>query len=628
MDAIRKLTEAFDWLRIPFTFGEAYSRRSDGEDDAESIGLNKEDREIVQSKSYNGRISSSQLFIAMEVVFGVQLLSHYMSVSESVSGMQLRINLMVYMAVGLVIMVIIYNRRHGLLSSVESGDSREVKDSEHDNVILAGILMFYVLSTVCDLLHIVSAFSCREAWFICGSSYFVAKDMVHITYHVVRVIFLTSQTLFCMVFNRAQFINQSMIRHGLMILQAVNISFWTYETLRASDSELHGSAESFSRRVNRFTKYCLSNSSNHSFDLMACLSRNDTLHYYSTKYSNSILRPFGIEYSLLIGECLMSWFFTCAAKSTENVNRRTARRSLDSHLGSENSLDAGNTVTLRNRQSRSSSAAEQTDELDLAATLQPHAPVRPSLDLSSRVLAYQVLQSQSSQSQFLTFLLLMISIIVNLILAVIVFVPRILKASLGPSAHLESMRAIAPYYSCIYYILMITVMALGYHVSRYFRVLKNAPFNGLDYLLLFTSSGTLAFDLLRLIAITRTDQEVIFTSNTTRMFYAGYVFFEVIEVLFQVSFSLYAGRLRVNKQVSSLKPILFRAITLFLALCNLTTWIVQTFATSVTSHRMMTRYFGLSGWPYVSNTLIPMFLFFRFNSFLMFIRIYRRLCKQ
>lgn len=389
MDAIRKFTGALDWLRIPLTFGEACSRKSDSED-PEGRDLNKKDCEIVQSKSYNGLISSCQLFIAMEVVFGVQLLSYFVS-ENSVGGMQIRINLMVYMAAGLVILFTIYNKRQRFLLPVESGDLQEVKDLEHDNIVLAGILMFYILGTLYDLLHIVSSFCCQEAWFICGSSYFVTKDMVHITYHIVRIIFLTCQTLFCMVFHRVRFIDRSVTRHSLMILQAVNISFWCYETVRASDSEIHGSAEFISRRVNRFRKDCLSNASNQSFDLLSCLSQNDTLYYYTTKYSNSFLRPFSIEYSLLIGECLMSWFFTCVAKPAENVSRRTTQRYVDSHLGSENYLDAGNTVILRNSQSRST--AGQADQQHMTATVQPLALVRASQDSSSsRVLPHQVIK--------------------------------------------------------------------------------------------------------------------------------------------------------------------------------------------------------------------------------------------
>lgn len=620
MDAIRKLTAALDWLRIPFTFGEACSLKLDS---AGSEG--RELNDDVQSKCYNGLISSCQLFIAMEVAFVVQLFSYYMQESaRTVSGMQLRIDLMVYMAAGLVVMLTIYRKRQSLVSPVDSGDVREAKALEHDIVILTGILMFYVLGTVDDLLHIMSSFSCHEVWFACGFSYFVANEMVHIAYHIVRIIFLSCQTLFCMVFNHARFADQSMTRHSLMILQAVNLSFWTYEFVRASASENRGLDEFIPRKISLYRKDCVSNASNYSFDPMSCYINNDTLYHYTTKYSNGILRPFSIEYSLLIGECLMSWFFTCTTKSTENVNLGTSQKRLDSHRGSENRLDAGNTVTLRNCQTRS--PAGQADQQRLTATLAPVSP--PQEESSSQVLPRQVPSSQASQLQFLKFLLLMISIIVNLILTVLIFAPRILNAVVGPSVHQESMRAIAPYYSCFYYTLMICVIGLGYHVSRRFRVVKNVPFGGLDYLLLFASSGNLAFDLLRLIAITRSSEKDVFTSSTTRLFYAGYVFFEVVETSFQVSFSLYAARLRVNNRANSLESILFRAIVLFLAFCNLTTWIIHTFAVSVTSHSMMMRYFGKSGWPFVSNVLMPMFLFFRFNSFLMFVRIYRRLRRR
>lgn len=606
-----KLTEFFGWLRIPFTFGDACKHGSDEESREGGAAGRKSDDGSVRMTSYNGQVSAIQLFIVMAVISGVQLLSS--NAYGRIDGSQTRVILVAYMIVGLVVMVGVYRKQQRFLF-VASGTSRE---DERDNLTVAGILTFYVLGTLHDLVHITGSFSCQEAWHVCLNNYFFAKDMIHIAYHVVRIVYLACQTLFCVVFNHSYFLDRSLIRHGLMTLQAVNVGLWFYEVIQNLWSDVYGNTHPMQERANRFALECFPNVSNRSFDFASCLSNNNTAYYYLQAYGNPILRPFNIEYSLLVGKCIARWFITCRTVSKENKDELTAvqQRRPESLIGTEPQSDAHNTNAPRSYPSdtverRRNRLAEQLTDTRL-----------PQVQTS--------IAARLPTSRALSVVLLMISIIVNLLLANFIFLPRIPQALHVPSENFKSMRTIATYYSCFYYILMIASIALGFHISRQFRVLKNAPFSGLDYLLLFTSSGNLAFDLFRLIGVVGSNKKGVFTSDTVKAFYAGYVLLEVIETSFQVSFSLYARRLRiVNSGDRGLKPIFFRAIIVFLALCNLTTWIIQTFAVSIVSQPLVADYFGSNWWPYISNILSPLYLFFSFNSFLLFLRIYLRIRKR
>lgn len=579
----RQLGASLSWIRTPFTFGETEEGDPDDEE-GDSVREEDQSREsgsqdgLVQSTKYNGLISSVVFFICIVAVVSVLMLSEYAPGKSYLFNV--RLVLIACMVTGLAIMISIYKCRERFVR-LESGTTEK---RTIDSLVLIGILTFGSLSTLFSISVIVEYLTCSSLWIRCQkfNRRAIKDHLIRTLYHAFKIIYIVGQTAFCMLFRKLSFANSSLARHGLMFLQVVNMVLWVRYIIDVTRDHFYRGKY----RSGRQFETCLLNDTVGFSRLQEeCTMRNNSLFAVVRQYAYPTLRPFMIEYTLLVGESLAHWFVGCGGGGgggnrcrkpgdrTGNAPAETRRRRRAAYDGvSENDFTDS---TQQQQQSRILSSPRR-------------------LDGSSTVLI----------------LCVGLSVLSNLLLCVFAFNTTIIK-DLGDTKFGRS-SAYYGYYSGHQAAMTLSVL-IGYAVSNRFQTTRHAAFSGLEYMLIFTSAGPLTLCSFRLV----TDSKALT---------GAYGFSQVlvtIQVYTQVTFALYAGRVVVEKRRGNLtRRACFRAIVAFLALSNGCLWCIHTFNPSyLGKHALDKNYEDVSG-VVVKSLVEPVSLFFRFSSCLVLSRVF------
>lgn len=586
MEAIRKRIVALRWFRIPFTFGEELN---DAEltNDYDSLE-GHDDGYVVQSTSYNGFISSVQLFYTLTIIFAVFILSSY--VCEKID---ICLTLSVMMGVGVATMVYIFAFRKRFASR----RTAELKTaSERDNAAVIGLVTFCLLGSIHDFTHIVStAIHCGPVFKTCKELF--TKQVFHVTYHVVSVIYGIGQTIFCWTFNPSTFSNRCATRHGLVILQSVNVSLLFHALAEAAwEDYVHYTTGNFDEDLNAIVNECVnkSNASTTSAELTNCFIRNNSeLAWYND--GTGIVRSFRIEFTLLAGECLAHLFSTCSSLGKHCPDTGTDASYDDQvECASRNSLDDSPPLGRRRRvlATRERRSATSTDDQASMDTT-PLLGLKVTSSLIIRTLIFAV-------------------ILLNIALLVSLFFLRFML-----------------HYLCIYMSLVTLSIALGYHFSRNFRTRRHlASFTGFDRLFLLSASASLASNLLLLSAIIGRNRPIT-GFNVDAVDYVVCIL-QVAFSYFQVVFVLYSARVEPDARDTTHGLVWFRGVVLCLAISNGVVWFKDTFldrffAYERKSDALLRDVFGIYVWTILNNVLRPVEHFFLFTSCILLVKVYFRL---
>src|SRR6218665_1350478 len=582
MESIGKGIVALRWFRIPLTFGEVSTAEftNDDDDDAEGHGGH-----VVQSARYNGFISSVQSLFTMTIVSAVLILSSFFC--EKIDSF---LTLSVIMGVGLIAMSYIYAFRKSFLTrrTLESKT-----DCERDNAALVGLVTFFILGSVHDVVHIAStAIHCGPVFKTCKELF--AKQMIHVAYHVVTLVYCAGQTLFCWAFNLSTFSNRSATRHGLMIIQSVNISIlFFFLADEAMDDYVHFTSGSFDDDLNAMVNRCLNGSnSSMSPEFTSCIIRNNSgLAWYNE--GTAAIRSFRIEFALLTGECLAHFFSTCST-----LQKRCPATGSAAPCEVEDECASGN----------------HPDEQSLGIR-RPLSTARERGSASSGYVQTStdttpLLLNLTNTSSLITRALVSAVILLNITLLVSVFFFRFML-----------------HYLCIYLSVVMLTTGLGYHVSRNFRVRHQASFTGFDRLFLLSSSASFASNLLALSAIIGTSRQITGLS-VDAVDYAVCTLYVVLAYI-QVVFVLYCARVEPDARHAGYNLIYFRGIVLCLAISNGFLWFKTTFLDRYSheekNDKLLRHAFGIYVWAVLKNVLRPVEHFFLFNSCLLLVKVYCRL---
>lgn len=591
---MKKLLRKLAWCRIPFTYGLAIESKS-----------HRSQSDSVKYVRFNGLISSIQMFIGLVTVSFAITLAVFLSVRFD--GTISLIAMILYMLAGLAVMFVFNVRRDRVLvPTVFEGGKADSRDS----LTLIGITIFYVLGCLLDMFNTITSISCDHVWKICNDYYIYVSYVTEIIFHVLRIAYLGGETVFCISFNRSTFSDKPSTRYGLMFLLAANISLWF-------DALVHESAHMFTTRprMSRFSQRCLANNMNVSEDVLHCVYHNNTLYKMAKTYISPTFLPFTIEFTLLAGECLCHWFFHCAASDVVAANGN-ARDDRVSTVGGTAEDDVDNIRPEEQNPDESLSASSGSGDFDSFSESEEALPLLPRSDDGQP-------RTSSAKSDFL----LVAIILVNVLLGVLAILPKI--PGLPGVAHYRNLFSA---YLFVFWLGMTVSLAVGYQVSRDFRYDRKATFGGLDYLLLLSSVGSLAFDVFTLIAVSGYKQQQLYPNATLSNLTSSaspwlMVFLELcnaVETYFQVAFSLFAGRTILSATETSGKAAIFRGLILFLASANGSLWLVGTFNAFETGQDLQIDYFGQNGWAVINNFITPLSLFFRFNSCILFTRLYLR----
>lgn len=629
------------WTIIPFTFGEVVQLRPSTSLDQASPrnhGISTEESEItdartdqivtpitaadqnngviVEFSSFNGLVSSMQMFIILIAISSSMTISALLSDNRDrfVSTANL-VTLIIFMAIGLVVGVLFKTNQRNVFYA-DHNEREPKKRLEQHSLTLIGLLVFYIFGFVRDVFYIVTVMSCNSVWESCmleGRSFIYVSYVVTVVFLCMRIIYLGATTLFCIAFNNSTFIDNVSNRYGLMFIQAVNISLWFDALIHESIENARGSTD-FSDNIEQG---CFGNSSNVSKFVEECLSHNSTFYNEVENIVSPIFFPFTIEFTLLAGECFGFWFFHC--KSTppfvnEQINSSEMEQSQLLAEVDENDLMSETSLLLQN-----------TTRDSLFRTLVKHSCAK---------------------------IWLMTVVVINILLCVFSI---LLKFKL-PYNEVNHLKKISVCYLFSFWIFMTIAVAFGYHVSRSFRLKSNMiKFSSMDYILLFTSFGPLSYNILTSIAVvgisitnksnqTASFEEVYDFTNKcnqtasfeevydfTPQFFISLQLLNAVHVYFQVTFSLYAGRIIIDKRqgTAGYKPIVFKGIVLYLAICNGALWLSGTFGgyefggikNCKNGNSLQAKFFTKNGWAVISKIVVPLLLFFRFNSCILFIQV-------
>lgn len=490
-----KICDVMSWIRIPFTFGQIEEEEQEEQEstqDAVQSDLEVEtDQEVHHSRElstrtrkilghytkYNGLVSSIQLLIVIVVVMSVVTLSF--DVPKRKDHFSLQVVQISFMVTGLAIMISIFKCQGRFLRGENEPKERK---KERDNLVLIGIVTFCALSCLHSFFGVLDCLACSPLWILCLNRRVVKKQLVKAVYHVFRIIYLAGQTVFCMLFNKSSFANTSLARHALMYLQAVNLVFWFSSFI---DETVHiiknqNKTEIIWHEVGKF-KTCFANETVRFTQLQDCISRNNSITIAVHQYANPILRPFIIEYALLVGESLAHWFLSCGEKTPRG------RKEED-----ESSRSGYSSITEGGSGGDDDGHDPQSTEENLGL-----------LD-SSRALNYRPMALVFHVG---------LAVLSNLLLCVFAFLPHLLNNAGDGSLDHDLYKGYYFYY-CFHTLFVLLSVFVGYGISSRFKVKKHANFTGLDYMVIFTSAGPMAFNCFKLLAtgaknLPRTDLDLI-----------------------------------------------------------------------------------------------------------------------
>ena len=465
-----------------------------------------------------------------------------------------------------------------------------------------------------DAFHIIASVGCDNTWKMCTDRHIYASYVTQVIFYVVRITYLGAETLLCISLHRSTFSDRSSTRYGLMFLQAVNFSLWF-------DALIHESAQLFDAshaRREDFNQRCLANVSNVSTDMLNCLHHNNTIYWLLDEFVNPTFFPFTIEFTLLVGECVFQWYYHCSAlvKSQRSTEDRVDQITSSNATMTESSGSDGQLLfeeDLPNGVERESDSSSNSISSDLLPVVES-SPGYPS-----------------RTERFLSFIVFSVTIGLNAPFCFLVIRQMYAKDD-------DTVRYMKLYlhYLSIFWICMTVVIATGYHSSAKFKV-SGEHFSVLDYLLVFTSLGPYAVNVLTLISIGELETHANVTLSTISQtsplspaFHMSLELLNAIEVYFQVGFCLYAGRILIDSHDTSCRAVVFRGTVLFLAVANGTLWLVGNIAGSGDAPMefiLLHTYFKDVGWKHIRNMSVffPVSMFHRFICCLQLNKAYLRL---
>lgn len=576
-------------LKTALTYGEPDENVTQLDlDDRKSIDQLREPSSSKASTSYNGLVSSMEFFVFVVTVSSVTTISSYMSneVSDTTAA---QLVLFVLMCCGLVTMFLFGMFRDAI---TVDGRHRNRDVPMRDRLNLYGITLFYVLACVLDMFYTLALLSCGVHWTRCPYEVF-SYYVVSCLFHIFRIVYLGSETLFCIVFQCATFTSKSFVRYGLMLMQAVNIALWFEVLLNESVDRIR------TQKMFNFTDQCLDNEANASQRYLDCIHQNTTVYKLLQNYVCPNFYPFSIEFSLLVGDCLASWLVQSG--NTEAPEARDQQNNGYQPLeGLSDSPSSENTRTSIYYDGR-----EVVEDSRLLPSLHP----------------------SHSSSLVISKIFLLVSLVLNLLFCILSLLPKLMKHT--PSS--DPYKQVFFLYGIFYFLSLLLLVVFGYCISMSFRPKKWRPLEGLEYLLLVSAIGPFAYEFFSFVAIVSLGNRMSSTAfeesfTITPSTFIALELIHTIEIYLQIPFQLYISRVDfgVSHPRSAAKRMYLKAVLFHFATSNIGLWAVNSFTGTynVTKVFIQSQYFGESQWLAMNNIILPLTLFFRFTSFLHFTRAY------
>ena len=450
----------------------------------------------------------------------------------------------------------------------------------HRKYSFYSIAVFYIGICMIDMNYLLVVFSCTSNWFDCwpnNMEYFLA-NVVMVIFHIVGTIFAVLQVVVCLMMRHMNFKQSQWVGHILAFVLAANITMWFHSLLRESYHRIEEQDE----YLGAYFSFCNYTTLRNESDPFSCSDTSSIARWFLL--SAPILFPITIEFNVLVTETL-----------------------LDRSIGAESHN------VIENAEEGDS---DEENEMDtLAANANEPDEQTPLLPVNE--------YSDGESNSICSKLFIPISVLINIVgfvLAVLLLIGS--QENDGRSQNFTDGSAI---YRCIYYSLLAICCVVGMVSSRGFKRQQHSHTSFLQYILLLSTSGILFQSVKKIVAFS------VNTDDWSYMLPAYYMteVLDVVYVILQIVFYYYVKDVKFqfnNGRNASVRLSRIRSIIFVITVSNFAEWIISSFIyPQITVHITPTKDYVIEPWPAFDSVMIPLYIFFRFNSALLFWCIYRDL---
>ena len=482
--------------------------------------------------------------------------------NTSVSTYTSNLAIITVMLVGIVAMLFfICGRKY---FAIDSSDCQSNRHNLHGKYSLWSIIVaFFIGYCTLGINYFIVGASCLHKWKKCSQHTVTRDNLVTVVFHLVSMAFTGFETIVCWMMKCRNFRSSPMVWHGLAVVQAANIVLWFDSILKESSHRNNDNAHSLEAYFvckNELPYANLSiNATSQSQTLQtlwnACTASSTAGLWFVM--SSPFLFPITIEFALLVSETFLSKSIGAQSHSSnENAGAEGAQSVSPTQNSSTENTSAGSIIVI------------------------------------------------------------MISVIINIfyvVTAILLFVNYIEDIK-DDRQHYDDAFAVV---LVVYDSLSIICCVIGIITCCTFSKMQQTHTTFLEYLLLFATSGVLLQSVKRLLTFINIE-----TPGPYLVYYSVEVL-NMVQVLFQnvlyycakdVKLPTSAGR----NASSRFRIAVFKNIMVVMSIINFATWLCESFLLPEMSRSITPFTFEIDPWLVFDNVVIPIKIFFRFNSALLF----------
>ena len=481
------------------------------------------------------------------------------------------IALICVMLIGLIAIIVFVCKKRELTVS-NDGCQLTRRHDLHRKYSFRSIEIFFIGICTLHLNYLIVEFSCRSNWLSDCSEYFL-DNVVLIIFHIVGMVFATFEVIVCWTMQNRNFKPSQWVWHLLAFVLAANITLWFHSVLKESYHRIEEQEES----LGAYFSFCYNITHKNESSPFSCSKKSSVARWFAM--SVTILFPFTIEFNLLMTETLLD----------RSIGADSHRPNSSEILGESDD----------EQENKAEDANEPTDQTPLLSRNKHSSTVVNSVGL----------KMFTSISVIINTVYLMLSVLV----------------SLGKKWNNQSQyfNDIFTVFQSVYYLLLISCFVVGMVSSRGLKRQQHSHISFLEYLLLFATSGVLFRAVKRIVAFSDSS-----TSASVQILSAYYMtaLLDVVQVISQIVFYYYAKDLKLqltgnggNARRSRMWDAVFKKTTFVISTSNFVMWIIDSVLyPGMTANITPIKHSVVEPWPVFDNIMPPIYIFFRFNSALLF----------
>ena len=512
--------------------------------------------------------------------------------------------LMFYMFIGFGIIVAAFICKHAVTEKSAEIMKRAVRDKIkyilRDYISIVGMSFFFPFACILDLTYVITIAGCIDVLRSCGDPFF-SQQMVDMLYHMIHILFMGAELAFCCKFHGSRFKENGLVRGGIMIVLTANIGLWflslVYEEigLKATPLLQHG--------------MCLNESRQRDQTWQTCVHGNSSAHAVLGNMSG-YLYPFAVEFSLLVGEVFLTTFVsTTQQKAGIHGKSPVTERCVDFARHPETRRNY--LVVTQQPQTHVSNETQQLSTPGYQGFGQSNPASVPG-------------HPRTQLGQVLSLFIIGIGLFASFLKICLVFIDSYAERKITETDS-QNWGKVYEAYSIFNYMLINCLLVVGYACGYGFEV-QEKKLHGLDWLVLISAFGPFVRELIIVTAVT------IHYTELSAEFPAIYICHRLaswFQLILQAPFIFYSERWRLTERQRSQSRYLcqekiLKAIVFCLALANLIYWlsdsVILTDSSPIRKDSMNNTF--SEGFETMEHIALPLLIFYRFNSFLLFMRAY------